>query len=257
MKILALDIGNTNIKSGLFDRNKLAITHFFQNPAELKEIIGRKKIEHIVISSVSPPVYESVLYVLEKIISIKPYIITVKSPFSFDIAYKSPETLGIDRICGIEGARSIALLESLITPEKSCLMTIDLGTATTINILDENNTFVGGMITPGIETMAKSLKVNTAQLPYIESSTLDSFYGTDTNSSIYAGILYATAGLINSAIQNMQTKTGCKPAVFITGGNAQKVLPLIQYDYQFVRELILIGAHKVYENLLQKNGSTR
>ncbi len=105
--ILALDIGNTNIKAGYFLENKLKNVVIFRNPDELFDSIKLYEFNGAAISSVVPDLTARVKHFLEEELKITPYIISKDSLFNLKLDYKTPETLGIDRICSVEAAFEI------------------------------------------------------------------------------------------------------------------------------------------------------
>ena len=167
--ILALDIGNTNIKAGYFLKNELKNIVIFRNPDELFDSIKHYDFNEAAISSVVPSLTEKVKQFLNEKYQITPYLISKDSLFKLKLDYKTPETLGIDRICSAEAAFNIFNSGKDLNKE-TFLLTIDLGTATTINIAAPPCNFIGGLIAPGIKTMFDSLNNETAQLPGLNCS---------------------------------------------------------------------------------------
>ena len=221
--ILALDIGNTNIKAGYFLVNKLKDVLIFRNPDELFNSIKLCGYNGAAICSVVPDLTARVKHFLEEELKITPYIISQSSLFNLKLDYKTPETIGIDRICSVEAAFEI-FNNNKDLEEGTFLLTIDFGTATTINIAAPPSNFIGGLISPGIKTMFDSLNNKTAQLPGLNFSDYKSLIGEDTNSSIASGIITTTVGMIEKTINHLKEKYGAKAVkCFITGGNAKQV----------------------------------
>jgi type III pantothenate kinase len=161
------------------------------------------------------------------------------------IDYKTPETLGMDRICSAEGAFNL-YGKNLIAG--TFLLTIDFGTATTINIVKYPNIFAGGLIAPGINTMFKSLTTQTSQLPELTIDNYNFIIGDDTHSSIASGVINSAVGLIEKVVSYLNNLDDCSNLIiYTTGGMAdtlQKFLPKkIIYD-EF---LVLRGIRSLYE----------
>lgn len=244
--ILALDIGNTNIKTGYFLKNELNDFVIFRNPDELFDSLKHYEFNETAISSVVPALTERVIQFLKEELKITPYIISKDSLFNLKLDYKTPETLGIDRICSAEAAFNIFNSGKELNKE-TFLLTIDFGTATTINITVPPRNFIGGLIAPGIKTMFDSLKSTTAQLPELNFSDYKSLIGNDTNSSIASGIITTTVGMIEKTINHLKEKYSAKDIkCFITGGNAKQVQQFLPEDFIFDEALVLKGVISVY-----------
>src|SRR5690606_9318905 len=145
------------------------------------------------------------------------------SSFNLKLNYDSLDTLGIDRICSCEGAFYLFRNSSEFQnyDEGTFLLTIDFGTATTINFIKYPGEFIGGIIFPGIKLMSSALNSNTAQLPLVEISDYKNLIGRTTRQSIASGILHSTLSLINETIVYLRKELNAeKIFVFITGGNA-------------------------------------
>lgn len=244
--ILALDIGNTNIKAGYFLKNELNDFVIFRNPDELFDSLIHYEFNGAAISSVVPALTARVKHFLEEELRITPYIISKDSLFNLKLDYKTPQTLGIDRICSAEAAFDI-FNNSKGLKKETFLLTIDFGTATTINIAAPPRNFIGGLIAPGIKTMFDSLNSKTAQLPGLNFSDYKSLIGKDTNSSIASGIITTTVGMIEKTINHLKEKYGAKVIkCFITGGNAKQVQPFLPKDFVYDEALVLKGVNSIY-----------
>ena len=244
--ILALDIGNTNIKAGYFLKNKIKDVVIFRNPDELFDSIKHLGFNEAAISSVVPALTENVKQFLNENLEITPYIISKDSLFNLKLDYKKPETLGIDRICSAEAAFTIFNSGKDLN-KGTFLLTIDFGTATTINITAPPCNFIGGLIAPGIKTMFVSLNSETAQLPGLNFSDYKSLIGNDTSSSIASGIITTTVGMIEKTINHLKEKNWAKLIkCFITGGNAKQVQSFLPADVIYDEALVLKGVNSVY-----------
>lgn len=244
--ILAIDIGNTNIKAGYFLQDELNDVLIFKTLDEFFDSIKHYEFKGAAISSVVPALTERIEYFLEEKLRITPYIISKNSLINLKLDYKTPETLGIDRICSAEAAFDI-FNNGKSLKEGTFLSTIDFGTATTINIITPPRNFIGGLIAPGIKTMFDSLNSKTAQLPGLNFSDYRSLIGKDTNSSIASGIITTTLGMIEKTIKHLKEKYGAKYIkCFITGGNAKQVQSFLPNDFIYDEALVLKGVNIVY-----------
>jgi type III pantothenate kinase len=243
---LTLDIGNTNIKAGYFLRNELKNIIILKNLDELFDSIKLYEFNGAAICSVVPTLTVRVKHFLEEELKLTPYIISKVSLFNLKLDYKTTETLGIDRICSAEAAFEI-FNNSTDLEEGTFLLSIDFGTATTINIVAPPNKFIGGLIAPGIKTMFDSLNTKTAQLPCLNFSDYKSLIGEDTNSSIASGIITTTVGMIEKTINHLKESYSAKVIkCFFTGGNARQVQSFLSEDFIYEEALVLKGVNRVY-----------
>ena len=155
--LLAFDIGNTFVKYGLYRENEL-ITLGKVKPEEIhKDLFSGYDIEKIAISSVVPNTTEELLSICKNDFGVDPFVITSDSDFNLKIDYRTPNTLGLDRLCGAEGAFSLVCKEHNTETNEDPIVTVDFGTATTINVVRPGGIFSGGIIAPGVETMINAL----------------------------------------------------------------------------------------------------
>lgn len=251
--LLVCDIGNSKIKTGFFKDEKISSIKTFGDVNSLIKFVSEKKIRSAAVSSVVP---EKLKYLKKRIISrfgFNPVVINKNSEFNLKIVYKTPETLGIDRICSAEGAFHLYNLKNHNYNKNTFIISADFGTATTINIIKYNKIFVGGLILPGISMMFGSLKNETAQLPEVKPSEYKSIIGYSTKSSIASGVINATIGAINQTIDHLKQKNNkAEIIIFTTGGNAKFILPYLRYNYIFEQGLVLYGIKAIYENIVKK-----
>lgn len=249
---LACDLGNTFVKMGVYDGSRL-IKFFKKDYSSFREIqLGGFAIDEAAVSSVVPSQTGNAASFINEICKIDPYIITRQSHLNFAINYLTPDTLGIDRICSLEGALSLFNAGSplRVSWENVFILTVDLGTATTINVLHYHNGFTGGLIAPGLKTMASSLNINTAELPEINlTSDYKGFWGLDTRSSISSGIIHSTAALIEKAVRNIETENHSSEIwIYATGGNSDFIKPHLKLNnLHYVQDLVLRGVKSIYE----------
>jgi type III pantothenate kinase len=243
--LLAVDIGNTNIKAAVF--NKSDITNHFISPTfnEIIKSINPGEITEAAISSVVPEKTVTAIRKLKGKFGIDSFLLTRDLLFNINIKYNSPETLGIDRVCSVEGA---FILSNKKLERSSYLITIDMGTATTINIAKYPNDFIGGLIAPGINTMFKSLDQQTSQLPGLTIDNYQSFIGDDTNSSIASGVVNSSIGLIERSIESISKLDDCKKVItYITGGMAESIIKYLSAEVIYDKFLVTRGIKSIYD----------
>ncbi len=245
--ILAIDIGNSAIKAGVFNEGVLTDVINPPKAQSLNEMLSGKTFTHAVISSVDPEQLDKVRQVAAALKIRNRHVLTVESKFHFKIAYDSPKTLGIDRLCGLEGAFDYLLTKEKMQSVDVPVMTIDCGTATTINIA-ANGAFIGGLIIPGINTMLRSLVQNTAQLPLADLSKDIPLIGTDTNSCIASGIVNSTVAAIEKVYKEVNYEYKKKPRVFVTGGNSGAIIKNLTLPHTLIEELNLLGIYSAGHN---------
>lgn len=245
--LLAIDIGNSTTKFGVFDNEKL-ITRFTiptdRNQAHYKinDLIAHNltyAIDAVIISSVVPELNISYRNFCETRFNLKPFFVDHASDFGMKILYDPPEDLGIDRAVAAFAAR-----EKYGKPAIVC----DFGTATTIDVVDAKGDFVGGIIVPGISTMADSLFQKTSKLPKIEIKKPETVIGNSTVSAINAGIYFGYAGLVEKILQKMVEELGGKSKIIATGGFASMLAESVDMIEIVDENLILEGLRLIYEN---------
>ena len=224
--ILTLDIGNTNIKTALFegmemvqywrvstDRNMssdeygiLLMNLFAHNH------ISPEQVDGIMISSVVPQINFTIEHMCRSYFRQEPRIIGPGIKTGINIKYENPRELGSDRI-----ANAVAAYELYGGP---CI-TIDFGTATNFGVVSEKGEFLGGAICPGLKLAAEALTENTAKLPTFELEKPDTVIGRNTITNMQAGIVYGYIGQVNYLVERMKRELGAPNAkVIATGGLA-------------------------------------
>jgi type III pantothenate kinase len=244
--LLTLDIGNTNIKSALFTDQSLKEFFVYSDEGKVFEYLNKISFTEVAICSVNPRV-EKLIADNISLKGIKVFRVNIKNKFDFKISYETPETLGLDRVCSAAGAMEIAIKKESLK-KNQYLVTIDFGTATTINIVSPSREFIGGLISPGITTMLKSLNEKTEQLPFPNLNSYKGVIGNSTDSAIISGVMTSTLGMINETINHL-TEISNKniPLIFATGGNAKHVLPQLKFEVIFDEALVLKGLKEIYD----------
>ncbi len=245
---LAIDIGNSSIKFGIFDGTKL-ISHFktatvrTQTAAEFRDEIGARlnfQIVRAAVSSVVPELNETVGNFCTVRFSISPVFVDAKTISNLKILYSPPENLGADRYVA-----AFAAAEKYGVPIIVC----DFGTATTIDFVNSQREFLGGIITPGITTLSDALHLKTSKLPRIEIKKPAKVIGDSTVTAIQSGVFYGYIGLVEGILRRMLEETGERPKIAATGGFARLIeeeCGLIEIVDDF---LMLDGLRMMTENL--------
>lgn len=250
--LLTVDIGNTNITLGAYDGGVLAFTARLatetaktadQYAVELKnllllECIETDEIEDCIISSVVPAVGKSLSAAVSKLCHIVPLMLGPGVKTGLNIKIDNPAQLGADLVAGAVGA-----LDAYTMP---CVV-IDMGTASTISVLDRNGTFLGGAIAAGVRLTLKALTENTAQLTSIPIEAPPSVIGRNTVECMQSGLVYGTAAMIDGLLEKIEEELGETPTVVATGGLSKEIIAHCKKNIIYSENLLLDGLRAIYE----------
>jgi type III pantothenate kinase len=244
---LTIDIGNTRTKTALFSNNELLETAIWLNWSlvELKKLLADKKeVTKVILSATGKIPADGMVEYLEQNYTF--ILLSDITPLPIKNEYRTPHTLGKDRIASAVGA-------SVLHPNTSCLV-IDAGTCVTYDFLQDGTAYIGGLITPGYKMRLQAMNHFTARLPLVEkeeNSEVD-IVGNDTKTSLLAG---AEMGLVAEimGIIFIYQKNGMHPfEVILTGGNAEMIgkhLHNLQLDFiRIEKNIVPIGLNKILEN---------
>lgn len=250
--ILAIDIGNTNIVIGcirdediLFverlstDSTKTVLEYAisFKNVLEMYRL-DPADIHGSIISSVVPPVTNIVRDAAKKITGQDVVIIGPGVKTGINILMDNPAQLGSDLV-----ANAVAGIAEYKAP----LVIIDIGTATTISVVDKKQNYIGGMILPGIRVSSDSLTSRTSQLPRISVEAPKKLIGTNTIDCMKSGLIYGNASCIDGMIRRIEEELGEKATVIATGGLAGCIIPHCLEDIIIDDALLLKGLKLIYQ----------
>lgn len=248
MKTLCIDAGNSNIKYGIFENDELIESSIIALE-NILHLADKHNFPPIAVSSVVPSVSDK----LKNIFSNKNiFFINHTSKFNLLINYDTPETLGMDRICSAEGAFYLHKKMNKSFNENEFIISSDFGTALTLNFVKHPNTFLGGMIAPGINTMFNSLYGHTAQLPAASLKDFSGVIGKSTKQSIASGVINSAAGLLERANQYLTDHLSSNRNYFyITGGASEYITDKLSFNFVHERSLVLYGIYSIAnKNLL-------
>ncbi len=210
--ILTIDVGNTRIKSAVFENNTLIEASVFSNEnfqTGIENILnGNKKIKILVIASVGKLEKQAFESFSNRV---KVYFISRESAFPFQNNYATPSTLGIDRMVLAAGA-------VLQFPKQNRLI-IDVGTCVTYDFVDENNNYQGGAISPGIRLRYEAMHNYTAKLPLLSIEEPENIIGNSTNESLHSGVINGLTFEIEGYINSLMSKNE-NFIIILTGGDA-------------------------------------
>lgn len=240
---LAIDIGNTRVKVAVFDDEKLMHTQAYEKLEEkdLKFLFKKYSVKSSILSAVSTYA-DGVTDFLKQNSAL--LILDTKTPLPFKNLYKTPLTLGKDRIAAVAGAVSLFSKENVLV--------FDVGTAITHEFINAQGEYLGGGISPGIRLRFKALNAYTSHLPLIEPETIDFLTGKSTKESILSGVMNGARVELDGIIKEYAEKyPGLK--VLLTGGDASAFEATLKSKIFAVPNLVLTGLNKI----LQHNASLR
>lgn len=243
--LLAIDIGNTKIKACIYKHN-IEVSNFisFKSIDDIFKQFTFQSFDLIAVASVVPSLLKDFI----KVYGNTKKIFVVDKDKSFNIKFNNDylNTIGIDRLCSLEGALQFFRQRENI---KDLCLVIDFGTATTMSLVEKSGLYLGGLISPGIETMFKSLNSNTAQLPLLEKPPYSSFLGDNTITNITSGVYNSAIGLVYYTLEQISKNyPSLKTDIYITGGNAAGLLKYFSFDFTYLPQLVLDGIKQVALN---------
>ncbi len=250
--LLAIDIGNSNIVIGGIEDDRIRfeariatdrIKTSDQYGVEIKNMLDLfgvtvKEVEGCIISSVVPPVFNAVRTGLVKLTGLSPMVVGPGIKTGLNIQMDDPGSVGSDRI-----VIAVAALQEYRPP----LALVDMGTATTIEIVDSGNTYLGGCIIPGVRVSAEALSSRASQLPGIQLDKPRRVIGKNTVECMRSGIMYGAAAMLDGMLDRIEEELGKPVTVVATGGMAQFIAPLCKREMKLERDLLLKGLNILYQ----------
>ena len=250
--LLAIDIGNTNIVIGVLHGDEIVFKARIaterqrtsdQYGVEIRNMLEAFRvdiddIEDCIIASVVPPVFNSVYTGIVKVIGKQPLVVGPGLKTGLNIHVDIPSQVGSDRIVA-----AVAALAEYDAP----LVLIDMGTATTIEVVEPENVYMGGMIFPGVMVSLDSLTSRAAQLPGISLDKPKNIIGKNTVDCMRSGMMYGTAAMLDGVIDRIAEELGHSSTIVATGGMAQFITPLCKHEIILEKELLLKGLNIIYK----------
>ena len=250
--LLAIDIGNTNISLGVFDQEVLRTTARLATSKEktsdeyavdLMNVLSLhgedvSKIEDCIISSVVPSVSASVSSAVAFLCDTVPLMVGPGVKTGLNIKIDNPAQLGADLVTG-----AVAALNEYTLP---CII-IDMGTATTLSVLDRNGAFLGGTIGAGMRMTFNALAEGTAALPSVSITAPKSVIGKNTVDCMQSGIVLGTAAMLDGLIDRIEEELGERATVVATGGLSREVISYCKNDIIYNENLLLDGLRLICE----------
>jgi len=239
---LAIDLGNTFAKIGLFEQGKLIETKGSFTYQALLEYVTHLKPSNIIISTVS----YSEEQLRQDFDNTEAKLLFLKNTTLVPITklYDTPETLGADRIAAAIGAR-------VVFPENNAMI-IDLGTCITYDLVDIEDNFHGGIISPGVRMRFTAMNTFTKRLPLLEPTEAPIILGKSTAHAMQSGVMNGITAEINGFIEEYNQLL-TKINVILCGGDATFFANRIKYPNFVIPELVLIGLNRILEYNVEQN----
>ncbi len=256
--ILTIDMGNTNIVIGAIDDEK---TYFVERvttnhaKTDLEYAVNIKSVLEIhnipqseitggIISSVVPPLNSTLKSAIKKLFGFEPMLVGSGMKTGINILMDNPKTVGADMIVD-----AVAAIRDYPCP----VIIIDMGTATTMSVVDPSGNYIGGVILPGLKVSLDSLSGKTAQLPYISLDIPDNVIGKNTIDCMRSGIMYGNAAMIDGIIDRMEKELKRPASLVATGGLAKFITPLCRHKISYEDDLLLKGLLILYNKNLPRS----
>ena len=250
--LLAIDIGNTNITLGVFENEtivqswRLSTEHkrtedeygvFLKNL--LRETGLDTKITNAIISSVVVQLTERIEIALKKYLNIDSLIVSHKIKTNISLKTDNPSQVGADRI-----ANACAAAHLYSTPA----IVVDFGTATSFDIVNSKNEFIGGIITAGMKIQAEALSSKTSKLPKLNIEAPEHAIGRNTIDAMLSGIVRGHAAMIDGLIFECERELGEKATIIATGGYSSVISQYLRRKFDYINpDLTLIGSKLIFE----------
>ncbi|MGN0461486.1 MAG: type III pantothenate kinase [Ruminococcus sp.] len=250
--LLAIDIGNTNIVMGVIENDKIIFTGRlatdkvktadeyalqFNGMMELHNV-DKSEIEGVIISSVVPPLILTMKRAIKMLTGKDPLILGPGLKTGLNIKLDNPAQLGCDKVADAVGAINKYPMPAMI---------IDMGTATTVSVIDKNKEYLGGLIIPGIRISQEALSSSTSQLPRISLEKPEKVIGKNTVDCMKSGAIYGTASMIDGLADRIEDELGEKLTVIITGGNSDSIVRVCKREIIYDSNLLLDGLNIIYK----------
>ena len=249
--IIAVDIGNTETTVGIGSKDNWDSYRFTtrdtNTPDELLALFNstfqiksevKKDIEGAIICSVVPQATNSFSEAIRKYLNLEPVIVGPGIKTGLKVNIDNPKELGPDRI-----ANSVA--GYLITGTDTVV--IDLGTATTFDVVSKNKEYLGGSIAPGIKISLDALTLKTASLKSVELDTPNKVIGKNTYEAIQSGLIMGHASMIDSMVEKIILEIDIEPKIILTGGLSKVVQPILNVNVEYIENLTLVGLEEIFK----------
>jgi type III pantothenate kinase len=255
--LLAIDVGNSNIVIGCIDNNE--ISHVFRmvtdiSKTEFEYAVGIRNIlefdgiscsgfDGAIISSVVPPLVNVLKASVKRLTGHTAVIVGAGVKTGMNILIDNPAQLGSDLVA--DGVAAIACY-------KLPVIVFDMGTATTISVIDQNANFLGGALYPGVALSMNALSRGTSQLPKVPIEAPDKIICANTIDCMKSGAIFGTASMVDGMIDRIEQELGQKCTIIATGGLSSRIIPYCKHEIIHDENLLLRGLGLIYEKNRKK-----
>jgi type III pantothenate kinase len=249
--ILVVDIGNSNVVIGGVEGEKILFEARVRTEAtktsdeyciDLKNIldiynVDKASVEGSIIASVVPQVLNTFQTAIMKLTGKKSLVVGPGLKTGLNIAIDNPSQTGADLVVGCVAA---------LREHKPPMIVIDMGTATTMVVLDKNGALIGGSISPGVKISMDALTGGTALLPGLQLDQPKRAIGRNTTDCMRSGIMLGAACMLDGMIERMEEELGYRTKVLVTGGIAKFVVPMCRREMTYDKDLLVKGLAALY-----------
>ena len=255
--LLAVDIGNTNITLGAFRENELVFTARLatdrgltddQYAVQLSDMLALNKADAedfigAIISSVVPALTSAMSNAVRRVTGVESLVVGPGVKTGLNILIDDPPQTGADLV-----AVSVAAKAKYPCPNVVC----DLGTASTITVLDRNGNFIGGVIYPGVRTSLNALVENTSLLHGISFDAPAHVVGRNTIECMQSGVMFGAASLLDGMIARIERELGEPVTAIATGGLSRVIIDHCDRHFEYCENLILEGLKMIYDRNIDR-----
>ena len=252
--ILCIDVGNTNIKYGVFEGDRLIVS--FRVATDLKrtsdqygtaliDMFAVKRIKPgdivgAIVSSVVPPLNYTITHMCTGYLGVEPLVVGAGLKTGHNLRVDDAREVGADRI-----VNDVAAIKKYGAP----LIVIDFGTATTFNVINENKEFIGGAVAPGMRGSMDSLVSGTAKLPRVEIETPKSVIGKNTTTNLQAGLVFGFAGLVDYIVRRTKKEMKRPDMKVVATGGFSEIIAKEVACIDYVDKLLTLNGLKILYDL--------
>ena len=257
--ILCVDVGNSSIVAGGFEEDSLLFTARLRTDAtktsdeycidlmSILEVYGhsREEVQGSIIASVVPQVTNACRTALRKLCGKEPLIVGPGLKTGLDLKIENPAVIGADLVAGSVGA---------LQDHKPPMIVVDMGTATSMTVLNQDGVLVGGCICPGVQVSLDALTSRTALLPGLQLDQPKRAIGKNTIECMRSGVMMGAASMLDGMVERMEQELGTEASVILTGRIAKFIAPLCRTPLQYDSNLTLKGLAAIYrQNAVNEN----
>jgi len=255
--LLAIDVGNSNTVIGCIDNNE--ISHVFRmvtdmSKTEYEYTVGIKNIlefegiscdrfDGAIVASVVPPLVNVLKAAVRRLTGHNPVVVGAGVKTGMNILIDNPAQLGSDLV-----ADGVAAIASYQLP----VIVFDMGTATTISVIDQNAGFLGGALYPGLALSMNALSRGTSQLPKVPIEAPDRVICANTIDCMKSGAIFGTASMVDGMIDRIEEELGMKCTIVATGGLSSRIVRYCKHEIIHDENLLLRGLGIIYEKNKRK-----